>query len=50
LDKKPRKKTLKKAGERSQAAAALSTQAAGARTAMPTNDEVDVFLAGNARD
>lgn len=33
---------------RSQAAAALSTRAAGARSAMPTNDEVDVFLAGTA--
>ncbi len=36
--------------KRSQAAAALSTQAAGARAAMPTNDELDVFLAGSARD
>ena len=37
---------FKEAVERSQAVAALSTQAAGARTGMPTQNELRVFLAG----
>jgi ribokinase len=36
--------------KRSQAAAALSTQAAGARTGMPTQNELRVFLAGGTHD
>lgn len=36
--------------KRSQAAAALSTQSAGARTGMPTQDELDSFVAGRTRD
>lgn len=38
-------RTFTEAVKRSQAAAALSTQASGARTGMPTTDELDAFLA-----
>jgi ribokinase len=38
-------RTFTEAVQRAQAAAALSTQASGARTAMPTTHELDAFLA-----